>query len=202
MPNKDISQLTADLRKDAVKLKGKIASAMVQDLQAAGPWWTGHFATSWKISDTPVQPITKSRLREEIDNGDIVAFDAPLHWQDEGEAGMSGSVYDQIRTSRDIPKRKRPKDVTLEKDLYIGNEAEYAGFAVNNPGATAPVGEPGVTYSEHAKLVRSAGGEITPPSQNPDWYKIYMGNQQYNLAIELALFETFKAKNISFDADY
>ena len=201
MPNKDISQLTADLRKDAVRLKGKIASAMVQDLQAAGPWWTGHFATSWKISDTPVKPITKSRARAKIGEGDIEGYDAPLHWQDEGEAGMSGSVYDQIRTNRDLPKRKRPKDVTLEKDLYIGNEAEYAGFAVNNPGATAPVGEPGVTYSEHAELVRSAGGEITPPSQNPDWYKIYMGNQHYNDAIALALSETFKAKNISFSAD-
>ncbi len=198
MPNKDISQLTADLRKDAVKLKGKIASAMVQDLQAAGPWWTGHFATSWKISDTPVQPITKSRLREEIDNGDIVAFDAPLHWQDEGEAGMSGSTYDQIRTNRDLPKRKKPKNVTLEKDLYIGNEAEYAGFAVNNPGATAPVGAPnGITYDEHAELVDN----ITPPSGSPDWYKIYMGNQHYNDAIALALSETFKAKNISFSAD-
>jgi hypothetical protein len=198
MPSKDISQLTADLRKDAVKLKGKIASAMVQDLQAAGPWWTGHFATSWKISDTPVQPITKSRLRESLNDGDIVAFDAPLHWQDEGEAGMSGSTYDQIRTNRDLPKRKRPKDVTLEKDLYIGNEAEYAGFAVNNPGATAPVGDPnGVTYDRHAELVDN----ITPPSGNPDWYKIYMGNQHYNDAIALALSETFKAKNISFSAD-
>ena len=198
MPNKDISQLTADLRKDAVKLKGKIASAMVQDLQAAGPWWTGHFATSWKISDTPVQPITKSRLRESINDGDIVAFDTPLHWQDEGEAGMSGSTYDQIRTNRDLPKRKRPKDVTLEKDLYIGNEAEYAGFAVNNPGATAPVGDPnGVTYDKHEKLVKA----ITPPSGSPDWYKIYMGNQHYNDAIALALSETFKAKNISFSAD-
>ena len=198
MPNKDISQLTADLKKDAVKLKGKIASAMVQDLQAAGPWWTGHFATSWKISDSPVQPITKSRLRESINDGDIVAFDAPLHWQDEGEAGTSGSTYDQIRTNRDLPKRKRPKDVTLEKDLYIGNEAEYAGFAVNNPGATAPVGDPnGVTYDEHAELVNN----ITPPSGSPDWYKIYMGNQHYNDAIALALSETFKAKNISFSAD-
>ena len=61
------------------------------------------------------------------------------------------------------------------------------------------MGEPGgVTYSEHEKLVK----EITPPSKDPDWYKIYMGTQQYNDAIALALAETFKAKNISFDADY
>ena len=79
---------------------------------------------------------------------------------------------------------------------------EYAGFAVNNPGATAPVGEPGVTYSEHARIVRSGGGEITPPSKDPDWYKIYMQTEQYNDAIALALAETFKAKNISFSVDY
>ena len=82
--------------------------------------------------------------------------------------------------------------------MYIGNEAEYAGFAVNNPGATAPVGDPnGVTYDRHAELVDN----ITPPSGSPDWYKIYMGNQHYNDAIALALSETFKAKNISFSAD-
>ena len=199
MPNKDISQLANDLEQDMIRLKGKVASAMVQDLQAAGPWWTGHFATSWKISETPVEPVTKSSLREGLNDGDIIAFDAPLHWQDEGEAGMSGSTYDQIRTNRYLPRRKRLESVTLEKDLYIGNEAEYAGFAVNNPGATAPVGDPnGVTYDEHAEVVDN----ITPPSGSPDWYKIYMGNQHYNDAIGLALSETFKAKNISFDADY
>ena len=57
MPNKDISQLSKDLEQDMIRLRGKVASAMVQDLQAAGPWWTGHFATSWKISETPVEPI-------------------------------------------------------------------------------------------------------------------------------------------------
>ena len=38
------------------RLKGKVAAIMVQDLQESGPWWTGHFATSWKISETPVEP--------------------------------------------------------------------------------------------------------------------------------------------------
>ena len=47
MPNKDISQLSKDLEQDMIRLRGKVASAMVQDLQAAGPWWTGQFATSW-----------------------------------------------------------------------------------------------------------------------------------------------------------
>ena len=149
MPSsKDISHLTKDLEQNMIALKSKVASAMVQDLQERGPWWTGHFATSWKISETPVAPVKKSR--------------------------------------------KRAKKVPLEKPLYVGNEAEYAGFAVNNPGATAPVGSPnGITYSEHAGIVR----QITPPSGSPDWYKIYLQNQQFNEAILLGLSETFKGKH-------
>ena len=194
MPSsKDISHLTKDLEQNMIALKSKVASAMVQDLQERGPWWTGHFATSWKISETPVQPVKKSRKREEIDKGDIRGYDAPLHWLDEDEAGVgTGSVYDQIRTNRVLPNRKRAKKVPLEKPLYVGNEAEYAGFAVNNPGATAPVGSPnGITYSEHAGIVR----QITPPSGSPDWYKIYLQNQQFNEAILLGLSETFKGKH-------
>ena len=194
MPSsKDISHLTNDLEQNMIALKSKVASAMVQDLQERGPWWTGHFATSWKISETPVQPVKKSRKREEIDKGNIQGYDAPLHWLDEDEAGVgTGSVYDQIRTNRVLPNRKRAKKVPLEKPLYVGNEAEYAGFAVNNPGATAPVGSPnGITYSEHAGIVR----QITPPSGSPDWYKIYLQNQQFNEAILLGLSETFKGKH-------
>ena len=194
MPSsKDISHLTKDLEQNMIALKSKVASAMVQDLQERGPWWTGHFATSWKISETPVQPVKKSRKREEIDKGNIQGYDAPLHWLDEDEAGGgTGSVYDQIRTNRVLPNRKRAKKVPLEKPLYVGNEAEYAGFAVNNPGATAPVGSPnGITYSEHAGIVR----QITPPSGSPDWYKIYLQNQQFNEAILLGLSETFKGKH-------
>jgi len=83
-------------------------------------------------------------------------------------------------------------------DMYVGNEAEYADFAVNNPEATAPVGEPnGVTYSEHEQIVDA----ITPPSQMPDWYKIYMGNEEFNVVIALAVNETFRGKNVSFDLD-
>ena len=198
MPNKDISQLSEDLEQDMIRLRGKVASAMVQDLQAAGPWWTGHFATSWKISETPVEPVTKSKKRQKIDEGKIEGYDASL-LEVMSDPDYTGSVYDQIKKTRSLPKRKRPKKVSLEKDLYVGNEAEYAGFAVNNPGATAPVGKAGGrTYSEHSQIVK----EITPPSKDPDWYKIYMGTQQYNDAIALALAETFKAKNISFGADY
>lgn len=191
MPSsKDISHLTRDLEQNMISLKSKVASAMVQDLQERGPWWTGHFATSWKISETPVAPVKKSRKREELDKGNMKGYDAPLHWIDDDEAGVgTGSVYDQIRNNRVLPKRKRAKKVSLEKPLYVGNEAEYAGFAVNNPGATAPVGSPdGVTYSEHAGIVR----QITPPSGSPDWYKIYLQNQQFNEAILLGLSETFK----------
>ena len=86
MPSsKDISHLTKDLEQNMIALKSKVASAMVQDLQERGPWWTGHFATSWKISETPVAPVKKSRKREEIDKGNVQGYDAPLHWIDDDE---------------------------------------------------------------------------------------------------------------------
>ena len=175
-----------------IALKSKVASAMVQDLQERGPWWTGHFATSWKISETPVQPVKKSSKRKQIAAGKIQDADPDLLDFLGDPDQPVGSVYDQIRTNRVLPNRKRAKKVPLEKPLYVGNEAEYAGFAVNNPGATAPVGSPnGITYSEHAGIVR----QITPPSGSPDWYKIYLQNQQFNEAILLGLSETFKGKH-------
>ena len=192
MPNKDISQLANDLEQDMIRLRGKVASIMVQDLQASGPWWTGHFATSWKISETPVEPIKKSSARKQIAAGKIQEADPDLLSFMSDPDQPVGSVYDQIRKNRELPKRKRPKKIPLEKDMYVGNEAEYAGFAVNNPGATAPVGDPnGVTYDKHAQRVDN----ITPPSGSPDWYKIYLQNQQFNEAILLALSETFKGKH-------
>lgn len=194
MPNKDIRFLANDLEEDLIKLKSKVAAIMVQDLQESGPWWTGHFATSWKVSETPVEPIKKSTARSK----ERQAYDVPLGWiTDEEGSEEGGSIINQIRTNRFLPKRKRPKRVPLNKELYIGNEAEYAGFAVNNPGATAPVGDPdGVTYEQHDKNVEN---RITPPSKNPDWFKVYMQTAQYESAIALGLSETFKPKNVSFD---
>ena len=193
MPSsKDISHLTKDLEQNMIALKSKVASAMVQDLQERGPWWTGHFATSWKISETPVQPVKKSPKRKQIAAGKIQDADPDLLDFLSDPDQPVGSVYDQIRTNRVLPKRKRAKKVPLEKPLFVGNAAEYAGFAVNNPGATAPVGDPnGVTYDKHAQRV----DRITPPSGSPDWYKIYLQNQQFNEAILLGLSETFKGKH-------
>tara|TARA_R100000654_G_scaffold24852_2_gene48065 strand:- start:533 stop:1129 length:597 start_codon:yes stop_codon:yes gene_type:complete len=193
MPSsKDISQLTKDLEQNMIALKSKVASAMVQDLQERGPWWTGHFATSWKISETPVAPVKKSPKRKQIGSGKIQdANPSLMEFMSDPDQAV-GSVYDQIRTNRQLPKRKRAKKVPLEKPLFVGNAAEYAGFAVNNPGATAPVGDPdGVTYDRHAQIVDG----ITPPSGSPDWYKIYLQTEQFNEAILLGLSETFKGKH-------
>ena len=190
--SKDISQLTKDLESNMINLKAKVASAMVQDLQERGPWWTGHFATSWQISKTPVAPTKKSPKRKQITAGKIKDADPSLLDFMADPDQPVGSVYDQIRKPRSVVGRKRPEKVPLEKPLYVGNRAEYAGFAVNNPGATAPVGSPnGVTYEKHAENVK----QITPPSGSPDWYKIYLQNEQFNEAILLGLSETFKGKH-------
>ena len=59
--------------------------------------------------------------------------------------------------------------IGLNSHIYIGNEAKYAGFAVNRPNATMPdtQGNP-VTYEQHGKR-----HQLTSRDRNPNWYKVY-----------------------------
>ena len=84
-------------------------------------------------------------------------------------------------TPRQI-KNPRVPNVTLREDLFVGNRAKYAGFAINAPGQTRPnlSGEP-VTYEEHGKegfKLTSTGG--------PNWYNIYTKGGLINKDIALA----------------
>ena len=42
----------------------------IMDLQSDGPWWSGHFAKSWKVSTSPVKPTDSSRFKEERERKD------------------------------------------------------------------------------------------------------------------------------------
>jgi hypothetical protein len=83
-------------------------------------------------------------------------------------------------TARQI-KNPRVPNVTLNQDLFVGNRAKYAGFAINAPGQTRPnlKGEP-VTYAEHGRdfNLTSTGG--------PNWYNIYTKGGLINKDIALA----------------
>ena len=132
---KPITELTKDIRKLIEDGRAAAGPEIVFSLQKAGPWWTGNFGELWEISPTPVKPVVSNQR----------------DWED-----------DNMPTSRDFQKRPALK-VPINSPLYIGNLADYAGYAVNSP--QAKIG--GKTY-----------GEARPPQRStavrgPRWYKIY-----------------------------
>ena len=139
---KPLKQLTKDIEKDLVKGRKELAKTIVRTLTEEGPWWTGTFGENWVVSKNPVQPTKKRKP-------DFPAYMMP------------------DRTGRRV-KNARVPNVALGQDLYVGNKAKYAGFAINAPGQTLPnfAGEQ-VTYAEH-------GRENTLTARKgPNWYNIY-----------------------------
>jgi hypothetical protein len=147
---RDIKHLPEDLEILLGDAIGASASEIHFTLQYVSPWWTGSFNRAWDIHTSPIQP----GLRRETS--------VPRY---EGAAGVPG------RVPRKAPQYTPAPYSILGKPLYIGNMIEYAGFAVNKPGATMPSmdGTP-VTYAEHAQLAN----EITPRPPVADWFWIYL----------------------------
>ena len=148
--------MPGDLRKAIIKGRKETAKTIVRSLTEQGPWWTGTFGENWIVSKSPVKANRKRKP-------DFPSYMMPKP------------------TARQI-KNARVPNVTLKQDLYIGNRAKYAGFAINAPGQTRPnlSGEP-VTYEEHGKegfKLTSTGG--------PNWYNIYTKGGLINKDIALA----------------
>ena len=152
---KSILRLTEDLEKKLIKGKKAAAKKIATALIEEGPWWTGTFGENWIVSKSPVQPTKKRKP------------DFPHYL-----------IPDP--TARQI-KNPRVPNVTLNQDLFIGNRAKYAGFAINAPGQTRPnlKGEP-VTYAKHGRdfNLTATGG--------PNWYNIYTKGGLINKDIALA----------------
>ena len=133
--------MPGDLRKAIIKGRKETAKTIVRSLTEQGPWWTGTFGENWIVSKSPVKANRKRKP------------DFPHYL-----------IPDP--TARQI-KNARVPNVTLKQDLYIGNRAKYAGFAINAPGQTLPnLKNKQVTYAEHAKEHK-----ITAKSVN--WYNVY-----------------------------
>ena len=68
----------------------------------------------------------------------------------------------------------------MNQDLFVGNRAKYAGFAINAPGQTRPdlKGNP-VTYAEH-------GRQHALTAIGPNWYNIYTKGGLINKDIAFA----------------
>jgi hypothetical protein len=137
---KPITELTKDIRKLIEDGRAAAGPEIVFSLQMKGPWWTGNFGELWELSTAPVKPV--------VDN--------ERDWQ-----------APNMPTPRNFLRRPVLR-VPINSPLYIGNLADYAGYAVNNPQAKLPDSE-GVpkTY-----------GQTRPPQRStakpgPSWYKIY-----------------------------
>ena len=164
-----ITQLPDDLRALAEAARSNAAARIVYGLQSDGPWWSGHFAQSWRISTSPVKPV-RDKTRESKDqqlpsqfndraNNNEIQCSPPSNKSQRttggaGETPMTWAmdiVEYPGKTGR-VPGLPEVPPVGLENSIYIGNEAKYAGFAVNRPNATMPdaQGNP-VTYKQHGK---------------------------------------------------
>tara|TARA_R100001460_G_scaffold15393_2_gene33938 strand:- start:7314 stop:7802 length:489 start_codon:yes stop_codon:yes gene_type:complete len=142
MPSrKPLSKMPTDLRKLVLKARKQLAKDIVHSLTEDGPWWTGTFGENWVVSKTPVKPRRKRRP-------EYPYFVIPPR---------EGRVFKNAR----VPTAK------IGQDLYVGNRAKYAGFAINAPGQTLPnLKNKQVTYSEHAK-------EHKITAKGPNWYNVY-----------------------------
>ena len=132
---KPITELTNDIRKLIEDGRAAAGPEIVFSLQKAGPWWTGNFGELWELSPNPVRPVVNNRRDWESPN---------------------------LPNARSFQKRPALR-VPINSPLYIGNLADYAGYAVNNPQAKLD----GKTYGEARPPLRS-----TAPN-GPRWYKIY-----------------------------
>jgi hypothetical protein len=142
MPSrKPLSKMPTDLRKLILKGRKQLAKDIVQSLTEDGPWWTGTFGENWVVSKTPVKPRRKRRP-------EYPYFVIPPR---------EGRVFKNAR----VPTAK------IGQDLYVGNRAKYAGFAINASGQTLPnLKNKQVTYAEHAK-------EHKITAKGPNWYNVY-----------------------------
>jgi len=139
---KPLTELTKDIEKKLVKGRKQAAKNIVNSLTEKGPWWTGTFGENWIVSKNPVKARRKRKP-------DFPSYMMPKP------------------TARQI-KNARVPNVALNQDLFIGNRAKYAGFAINAPGQTLPNfrGQQ-VTYAQH--FSQSKG----PTAMGPNWYNIY-----------------------------
>lgn len=146
---------TKDLGKAITKGRKEVAKTVTRSLIEQGPWWTGTFGENWIVSKSPVKPTKKRKP------------DFPYYMMPKGTAR-------QIKTPR-VP------NVTLNQDLFVGNRAKYAGFAINAPGQTLPnFRNEQVTYAEHFSASTS------PTARGPNWYVVYTKGGFINKDIAMA----------------
>ena len=64
MAAKPITELAEDLRKFVEEGRAQAGPRIVFALQHEGPWWTGTFGKSWKLSATKVRPVNSENVEQ------------------------------------------------------------------------------------------------------------------------------------------
>ena len=119
--NNQMAQLDADFAQTIRELHANLSTA------EASPVYTGFLASSWKVRRTP---IGQTDRREDHEPWASIKRDHDLPKGGEGWK-PKGSRPDNPVIDPRFPVNTNYK--FRDKDIYIGNTAEYAGYASENP---------------------------------------------------------------------
>ena len=116
--NNQVDQLDADFAQAIRELHASLSTA------EASPVWTGFLASSWKVRRTPIDQIDRV---EEHEPWASIKREASIEFFETGTSTRPDNPVIDPRFPVNTDYKFR------DKDIYIGNSAEYAGYASENP---------------------------------------------------------------------
>ena len=116
--NNQMAQLDADFAQAIWELHASLSTA------EASPVWTGFLASSWKVRRTPIDQIDRV---EEHEPWASIKREASIEFFETGTSTRPDNPVIDPRFPVNTDYKFR------DKDIYIGNSAEYAGYASENP---------------------------------------------------------------------
>ena len=116
--NNQMAQLDADFAQTIRELHASLSTA------EASPVWTGFLASSWKVRRTPIDQIDRV---EEHEPWATLKKEASIEFFKTGKSTRPDNPVIDPRFPVNTDYKFR------DKDIYIGNTAEYAGYASENP---------------------------------------------------------------------
>ena len=116
--NNQMAQLDADFSQTIRELHASLSTA------EASPVWTGFLASSWKVRRTPIDQIDRV---EEHEPWASIKREASIEFFET----VTSTRHDNPVIDPRFPVNTDYK--FREKNIFIGNAAEYAGYASENP---------------------------------------------------------------------
>ena len=116
--NNQMAQLDADFAQTIRELHATLSTA------EASPVWTGFLASSWKVRRNPIDQIDRV---EEHEPWASIKREASLEFFKTGKSTRPDNPVIDPRFPVNTDYKFR------DKNIFIGNAAEYAGYASENP---------------------------------------------------------------------